>query len=302
MADFLRQIGNSCLATTFARAAELNNDEHQELFNALPELAKGGMTIESSMPLAMSLGVYPNVVVDNVISIEYESNDTDDNRAVFIKRSLLGNIAILSQRSDMSVEEYLEKIIIDHCESLGFLSEKKEFRNENGLDGSEIKPTEIKGFNLFVPIDRPAIVAVNTDGSSVGHAVYWDGSQLYDPNKDAPQTGLDGYSIRQWIPVIKISDPIPKLDDLITRRRKIDELRKLTEEYNKHFEGDEMKKPKKDMKIELVADRFIVRDVKGVVHNAVIGDMHIVSGRDGFALIEAEKAKMIETYEGGYED
>ncbi len=61
---------------------------------------------------------------------------------------------------------------------------------------------------LLIRMDHPAYVGVRSERrEGKGHAIYWDGKQVWDPNPDTSDgRPLSSYQIDLWWPLLRSSD------------------------------------------------------------------------------------------------
>lgn len=289
MTEHIKQKGDTCLLASVCAAACRDGDFYKAYLQKYPRSALGGQCLGDLMPILTLNNKYVGLVIGFSTDPVYDDG-RKTKQAVSLNKVLVENIKILAEKQQKSLEGYIENHLSELVAASDCLPVEMNYDEENGLGGENVNPVKIKGFNLYVPIENPAIVAVNTNGKT-GHAVYWDGTTLYDPDKDTLQNDFEGYSIKTWIPISESDYSLDQLEYLIKDRHAFNTYKKNIENHEK-TEVLEMS-DQQNVKIELLKDKFAVRDTDGHMHNAEIGAIHEVSIKDGKYLADLGKARIV---------
>jgi len=272
-------------------ACGLSQEEYLDLVKLGGKYQWGGLSIVDAFPILNLHGFCAGPIASFAVEIDFENNESrkTSSSPVLLDRHVVKAIEVLAGRAETTCNQYIGDILLRHLESLGFKLEGPDFGKDNGLEVEGVESAKIKGFKLDVSIEQPAIVAVNTDSdSSSGHAVYWSGKRLYDPDCSEVKDNFDGYSIRQWVPIVRAEDPIDVWFDLMERRKRNAIWKQLADE--RAASGLEVEAP--DVPVELIRN-CIVKDSSGRIHTGAIGDVFTVSGCDAEMLIKIDRAKKV---------
>lgn len=99
------------------------------------------------------------------------------------------------------------------CDPL-VINEFKQFAskifNNNGEEGYGLRELSTFLFKKGIIIDidimkTPAILIVSTLRKDKLHAVYWTGTEIWDPDKEEPKR-LQNYNVLSWLPIIRECD------------------------------------------------------------------------------------------------
>lgn len=285
----IQQVGNTCLLASTAMACGLSQEEYLDLVRLGGKYQFGGLSIIDAFPILNLFGFCAGPIASFAVEIDFENNESRKTKPVLLDRHVVTAIEVLAGREETTCDQYIGDILLRHIESHGFKLEAPDFGKDNGLEVEGLESAKIKGFRLDVSIAQPAIVAVNTDSdSSSGHAVYWSGKRLYDPDCSEIKDNFDGYSIRQWVPIIRAEDPIDAWFDLMERRKRNAILKQRAAERA----ASEGVVETPDMPVELIRN-CIVKDSLGQIHSGAIGEVFTVGGCDAEMLIKIGRAKKV---------
>ena len=187
----------------------------------------------------------------------------------------------------MKPGEYIGDLILKHLESLGINPNEHDFSSENGYEGENLATKT--SFLIEVPMEGlPALVGVNTwENASVGHAVYWDGHQVFDPNCSEPKKDFSGYSIRHWIPVRKTVDPAEGWSQLMVKRKRAADFKRREKLLRLEQERIDVAEP---VKIKIIRACLVRSEKIGKMIPTVVGEEVLVSAKDGLGLIQTGQA------------
>jgi len=272
-----QQSGDNCAPTAAANVCGCDAEGYENILHWWKN-KKG--TLENIAPILMVHGWMFGTTAGFGATVI--SEDVDKNTiTVGVDRELLAAIAGLAAIKSMKPGEYLTELMADHLNDKGIKPVEINYSYENGLDGESL--TTKKSFLVEIPMNLPALVVVNTQ-DEVGHVVFWDGSKLLDSNHSEPQCDFSGYSIRQWVPVRKIGDPLDGWIDLMDHRKK-------TADYNRRVKLDMQERSKRlpEMTIKLSRACF-VRCYSGKMLKGDVGDEVIVAVDDGLNMVRIGSA------------
>ncbi|RKX24137.1 MAG: hypothetical protein DRP47_11850 [Candidatus Zixiibacteriota bacterium] len=216
--EHIKITGPHCLRASVSMPGGLSQKEFDEDTQLGGKYLIGGQSIPDVLPLMLSLGLCPGAIA-SFATDPFEADEPESKRFVGVDKFVFGNISVLASRAGKSVDSYIDELLRVHLVESGVDPREFDYAEDNGLEGGAVSTEKIKGWTLKIPIEQPAIVMVNTTkGASAAHAVYWDGKSLYDSNCEHPKSGFDGYSIAEWIPIMKIDIPLEGLIEDMKRR------------------------------------------------------------------------------------
>lgn len=252
-------------------------------------LSHGGATATDIFPYLMINGLIPGVIP--IFSVAPSINK-QDVETVKINKHLYESFCLLATHQDFDpvqfIEDELEKKLLENGMKI---ESANGFSGANGLHDQVVGPGGIEHFLVGVSIDQPAIVTVNTgENMDAGHAVYWSGEKLYDPDCDEPKDNFEGYSIRAWIPLTKVDDQALAVLDLLERKKRT----LMKDLMDKKMIGLTNNDNRKEQAISVKISRgCLVEDIEGQRHKSKPGDLCCVDYGTALMLIRDGLAEFV---------
>jgi len=288
--EHIKQRGPTCL---FAAAAMPCGKDQKTFDSEVLTLGKalsfGGATVTDILPYLMIHGLIPGPIPTFSVNPVKNKQDVE---TIKINKHLYEVFCQLATRQDFDpvqfIEDKLGKKLVDNgikIEAVSGLSE------DNGLHDQVVGPGGIESFLVEVKIDQPAIVAVNTgENMEAGHAVYWSGEKLYDPDCDGAKDNFEGYSIRAWMPLTKVDDQTLAVLELLERKKRT--LMKAL--MDKKMSGLTKNANRKEQAITIkIARGCLVEDIEGHRNKSKPGDLCRVDYGTALMLIRDGQAEFV---------